>query len=276
MGMKIFDLHNDLLTSEAPKTVREVVKNNEKSGYKSIYALYKGERTLSEITDIYENAKDSGMLYAFEDASYSDTGAFECLCERVKPLYASLCWNDENEFAGGCRSGGGLKPRGVELIKMLDKRHIALDLAHANERTFFEAAEKAERIMCSHTAFDFVKPHFRNIDEKRIERILRRKGIVGVCFVGYFLTDERGLEGKMKGEQAFYEAIDGFLQKFGDDGLCIGSDFYGSDFLVFDDYGSFADRFESAMKRIGAGRESVEKILFRNALDFFGAFDCNG
>ena len=33
MSMKIFDLHNDLLTSEAPKTVREVVKNNEKSGY---------------------------------------------------------------------------------------------------------------------------------------------------------------------------------------------------------------------------------------------------
>ena len=274
MCMKIFDLHNDLLTSEVPKIVREVVKNNEKSGYKSIYALYKGERTLSEVREIYEKTKGAGMCYAFEDASYADTGAFECLCERVKPLYASLCWNDENEFAGGCRSDGGLKPRGVELIKMLDKRHIALDLAHANERTFFEAAEKAEKIMCSHTAFDFVKPHFRNIDEKQIKIILERKGIIGVCFVGYFLTDERGEKAKIKGESAFYEAIDWFLQKFGDDGLCVGSDFCGSDFLVFDDYGSFVDKFERTMKRIGAGRETVEKILFRNALDFFGAFDC--
>lgn len=270
MDIKTFDLHNDLLTCETEKVAREVFKNNEKSGYKSIYALYKGERSLDEITGIYERTKDLGMSYAFEDASYPDVGAFEGLCEEVKPLYASLCWNDENEFAGGCRSCGGLKARGAELIKMLDKRRIALDLAHAGGRTFFEAAERAERIMCSHTAFDFIKPHFRNIDEKQIKKILGRRGIIGVCFVGYFLTDERGTDGKLEGEQAFYEAIDWFLQKFGDDGLCIGSDFYGSDFLVFDGYGSFVEKIGKAMERIGAGRESVEKILFRNALDFFG------
>lgn len=58
MNLKLIDLHNDLLTSgESSKNYNLA----EKSGYKSIYALFKGERKLNEIKEIYSRAVSLGV-----------------------------------------------------------------------------------------------------------------------------------------------------------------------------------------------------------------------
>ena len=266
MNVKIIDLHNDLPTVLSDRTEYQ---NNKKTGYRSIYALYKGERTLEEIKKCYDFAKQSGAEYfAFEDACYKNEEKFFELAEKVKPFYASLCWNYENDYASGCLSTGGLKKSGYKFVKRLNKLNIPLDLAHADRRTFFQALDVADKVLCSHTSFSFICDKKRNIDDEQIKAIIERKGIIGACFVGYFLGAKFGdyKEAKM----AFYRRIDGFLQKYGNKNLCIGSDLFGSDFLAFSSYNEFFNEFcDCFLSGIG-DMKSLEKILYKNALGFFG------
>lgn len=266
MNIKIIDLHNDLPTVLFD---RAEYQNNKKAGYRSIYALYKGERTLEEIIKCYDFAKQSGAEYfAFEDACYPDEGKFFEFAKLLKPLYASLCWNYENDYASGCLATGGLKKSGYKFVNKLNKLNIPLDLAHANRRTFFQALEIADKVLCSHTSFSFVCDKKRNIDDEQIKAIIERKGIIGACFVGYFLGVKFGEYNKTK--IAFYRLIDGFLQKFGDKNLCIGSDLFGSDFLAFSNYDEFFNEFCDYFLSKSGNMKTLEKILYKNAIGFFG------
>lgn len=267
MDVKIVDLHNDLLTECFNLNI---YKNAEKSGYKSIYALYKGERSLAGIKEIYQKAYINGVRnFAFEDSCYAESQELEALIEEIKPRYASLCWNYENDFGGGCKSAAGLKEKGRKFIETLNAIGVPLDLAHANKPTFYEAIEVADKPLCSHTCFSFICDSVRNIDESRIELILKKGGIVGLCFVGYFLSDNAKNKTQKQLENAFYEAIDRYLQKFGINGLCIGSDFFGTDLLAFDSYDSF---YNGICERLSANYsdEVLSAILYRNATRFFG------
>lgn len=266
MDLKLIDLHNDLLTSDGDPQNFFLAQ---KSGYKSIYALFKGERKLNEIKEIYSRAKELGVNnFAFEDSCYDERDEFFSFLKQVNPLYASLCWNYENDFAHGCKTDGGLKRDGRKFIKSLNTLKIPLDLAHSNKQTFFEAGDVAERILCTHTAFSACARSVRNIDDEQIRFILERKGIIGVCFVGYFLEDDPDKRTIKNLESAFFGAIDRYLEKFGTVGLAVGSDFFGSDLLAFPSYDVFYSLF---CEHFSAQANSADlyKITVGNALSFF-------
>ena len=266
MKLKLIDLHNDLLTSGESSNNYLLA---EKSGYKSIYALFKGERNLSDIKEIYSSAVKKGVRnFAFEDSCYDEREEFDLFLTEVGPLYASLCWNNKNDFAHGCKTDGGLKNDGRKFINRLNALNIPLDLAHSNKRTFYEAADAAGQVLCSHTAFSACAGSVRNIDDEQIKYIIGRKGIIGVCFVGYFLEDNPDKRSPKNLESAFFGAIDQYLQKFGTVGLAIGSDFFGSDLLAFTSYESFYSAFCDHFSAQLSG-DDLYKITIGNALAFF-------
>lgn len=83
-------------------------------------------------------------------------------------------------------------------------------------------------------------------------------------FLGVKFGDYNGAK------MAFYRLIDGFLQNYGDNNLCVGSDMFGSDFLAFSSYNEFFNEFcDCFLSKIG-DMKSLEKILYKNALGFFG------
>lgn len=269
MKDKIFDLHNDLLTASSLEEGEIVAKKNKKSGYRSIYAIYKGNISLKQATDICRKAVSFGVSdFAFEDGFYEDEDEFIRLAARVKARYVSLCWNDENAYAGGCKTDVGIKKAGYKFIKRLNENKIPLDLAHASRKTFFDGIEKADGVLCSHAAFDFVNPHVRNLSYEQIKLIIERGGIIGLTFVGYFLLS-KGRSSRASAVEAFYKNVDSYLQKFGDEGLCIGSDFYGSDFLAFEGYRSFIEGFAARLTVGGVPKKSIDNILYGNASAFF-------
>lgn len=266
MNTKLIDLHNDLLTGGGDF---QEYNNAEKSGYKSIYALYKGERSLNDISEIYSCAYSNGVRnFAFEDGCYTESSEFEKLMEKVIPLYVSPCWNYENDFCGGCKSDVGLKEKGRLFIKKLNDINIPLDLAHTNRKTFYQTIDVADNVLCSHTSFSFICDSVRNIDDNQIRIILEKDGVVGLCFVGYFLSENAKAKSQKQLESAFYEAIDRYLQKFGVKGLCIGSDFFGTDLLAFGSYdyfyNSFCDHFSA-----NYSTDVLNAILYKNATVFF-------
>lgn len=278
-----FDLHTDILTSDfnLKRSIRKIC-NNEKLGYKSINAIYKGELSLDDAIKIGKAANKNSIKIAFEDCSYMDfknaslgenfsAVKLDYLAQVLmdfKPLYVSLCWNNENAFASGCKATGGLKSAGKRLIQRLNSKNAVIDTAHANEQSFFEIVKNAKNIICTHTAFKSVYFHVRNLTDEQIKLVIDRNGIIGLVAVGHFLTDEKG--DRKAYENAFYEHIDWFLQKFGSKNLCISTDFYGSDAPVFEngDY-SFVNRVIRFLQSIGATDSEIKGILYKNAETYF-------
>ena len=282
-NIAFYDLHTDILT--ANKKISDLIKeikNNQKLGYKSINAIYKGDLTLENALKKAKIATQNKLGIAFEDCSYGcfaspdfgenfDSEQLEILVNNLtvfNPLYLSLCWNGENAFASGSKSFGGLKPAGKTFIKKLNAKNAVIDTAHANLQSFFEIAENAKKVICSHTAFCSVFPHVRNLTDEQIKLIISRGGIIGLLSVGHFLTGaKRSISAY---ENAFYEHIDWFLQKFGAKNLCIATDFYGSDAPVFlnGDYG-FVSGLSVALEKRGVKQKDINAILYQNAVNYF-------
>lgn len=282
---KIYDLHNDLLTSKSNyKDKIEWTKKIEKVGNRSINAIFNDGYSWQKAKNMASIfSLKQGMMIAFENCCYPDFEAkrygfgfdsnekiiaYANSLMRFKPYYLSLCWNDKSLFASGCACEGGVTSAGLRFIDEINVLGGVLDTAHINERGFYEVVDRAERVICSHTAFSFIFPHRRNVSKEQIRVILQKGGIVGLVAVGHFLTGaKRSINAY---ENAFYRHIDGYLQEFGDLGLTIATDFYGSDAPVFlNESYNFVDLLANRLISRGISENSVKKLLYTNARDFF-------
>lgn len=275
--VKAFDLHSDLPTTAESEKIKIALKCKEQ-GYLVANAIYRGERTFDKSFELANQFVKSGLKVAFEDCCYNDYFAIGesvnhkrliSLCENiasVNPLYVSLGWNFDNLFCGGCRGESGLTHLGREVIEFFNFKNIVIDTAHLNKKSFLEIARLSNKVVCSHTAFNWVYPHKRNIDKEQVRTILDKGGLIGAICVGHFLT---GVKLKSDYKKAYFEHIKSYVELFGVEGLCIGSDFYGSDAPVYEhgDY-SFICQIAQFLLKMGYNQTSVEKVLYKNAMKY--------
>ncbi|MBE5765417.1 MAG: hypothetical protein E7339_07495 [Clostridiales bacterium] len=281
MKIKLVDLHSDLPTADGLNGNNlNIARQNAKSGIFTVNAIYKGNRSLPEGLEIAKNYADSRLPIAFEDGCYQDflEEGSHLIDEQVEklayklcsfnPLYISLGWNYDNLLVGGCAQNGELTKLGEIFISCLNDNKVAVDLAHSNKKSFYQVADRAKKILCSHTAFEWIYPHRRNLDEEQVKLILNRGGVIGLIGVGHFLSGIKNAKGR---ESAFFYQLEGYIKKFGVNGLAIGSDFYGSDAPVFadGDY-AFAEILYSKLSKLGIKSDGVERVLYKNAGLFFG------
>ena len=241
--MRIFDLHNDALTGGG-KTDNDNV----------IYAIW---TTLLDCVDVIKKA-DCGKRIALEDLGGMDIDTAISL----SPLYCGLTWNGFNGLAGAL-TDDELTEKGRYYIEKLNQAEIVIDAAHLNRRSFYQVAEIAEKFICSHTAMNSLNEHRRNLTNDQISVIINKGGLVGLCFVGKFLGEAT--------IERFIAHVDAFIDKFGDENLCIGSDFYGTDDIIegINDYKSF-DKLVLGLIKCGYNDRSIKRILCDNALKYFG------
>ena len=252
------DFHNDILT------VRPLPLGNELEGLDcGVLALYLGKRSIEELFAVARGfRKTGGYELAFEEISGITDEQLETLIS-FRPRYVTLTWNHENDLAHGCKSSGGLKPRGKEVIRRLNRAGIAEATAHLCRQRFFDVCDASDRFVNSHTCFSAVHANARNIDDEQIECLHEAGALVGVTFVGAFLT-----AGKADSENVVRH-VDHYVQKYGAEGVCLGSDFYGTQDLPADllNYKSWDILVEKFLK-IGYNREVIEQILYLNLKNF--------
>lgn len=98
-------------------------------------------------------------------------------------------WNNENKFGGGAkaRKNAGLTSLGKELIEKLVDRKIAIDLSHANEKTFYEIIELCKRlkqkgsdpiVFASHSNVKALCNVPRNLTDDQIYQIKELGGVI--------------------------------------------------------------------------------------------------
>jgi membrane dipeptidase len=139
-------------------------------------------------------------------------------------LYLGLTHHGENRFGGGNTTSTGLKPDGERLLQHLNKRKIALDLAHASDALAFDCLEYITKfnldipVLASHSNFRTVFDHPRNLPDEIAKEIIHRKGLIGMNFLRAFLNNQN--------PDALFDHIRYGLQLGAAESLCFGADYF--------------------------------------------------
>lgn len=269
--MKICDLHNDLITVESFENAAKYLDDNYEYLNKIVLAIWTTHTDFNNFYNInslisrYQLSKfKSKILFGIEDISVLSEKDFDKI-SNLNLFYVSLTWNYDNCLGGGANGQNGLTVKGKNILKILQKNKIVLDTAHLNHKTFWNCLDNFDGfIINSHTCFDSVFNHKRNINDQQINAIISQGGIIGLSLVGDFLTKER-----LAKIEDVVRHIDYFLQKFGDNHLCLGTDFYGTDNLpsnltCYPDL----DILVEYLQKIGYNKDTVEKIFYKNFDNF--------
>lgn len=261
----VADFHNDYLTHSKKE---EIICEYKQKDNVIIGAIFKGERdyvSAKSILNFYLKKKARNLLFAFEDFSYEED--FNNLIHGLldyKPVYVGLTWNYENSLAHGAYSNGKIKSKGIELIKEMNVLKITLDVAHLCEKSFYDALNFTDDIVCSHACFYDINEHSRNLKKKQIDEIVKRDGLIGLTLYKPFLTNANSAD-----VEVVFRHIDYFAENFGLKNLSIGTDFYGcNDFPVgFSDY-DFSITLKHYLLLRGYKEESIDGILYGNLAKF--------
>lgn len=266
--MEIFDLHNDILTSaKNAKKIEKYLKNNTKNTIiTALWTTFFEEQIIFSKIEEYQKLKEKykNIRFSIEDFNFVSTSNFEKIIN-LKPLYVGLTWNKDNALAGGCESFNHLTKFGEHIISKLNENKIVIDTAHLNEKSFMEVVNLSNKVICSHTAFSGVFDHKRNLKDYQIKMIIERGGIIGLCLCADFLSPY-----KKATIEDYAKHIEYFLNKYGDDNLCIGTDFHGTKHLPkgITQYKDFRYLEELLIKK-GYSTETITKIFHKNAQEFF-------
>lgn len=254
----IFDLHNDLLTAKNENEAETVALKYSDEQKGVILAFW--STNYDRIPDFKIPRRDN-LFFAVEDMHFFEFGTSERLLE-LKPVYCGLTWNYDNGLAGGAYSDGRLTEKGKAIVEFLNDNDISVDLAHLNERSFFDVIERAKRPIVSHTFVSDFHDHKRNISFRQIEMLIERNAIIGLTPINDFTGG--GLE-------SFVCGVARLIDKFGDDNFAIGSDLYGSEDYPDElhDYDGYSV-FEKALTDLGYACETIEKITYLNAAKYVG------
>jgi membrane dipeptidase len=171
----------------------------------------------------------------------------------------TLTWNGENELGYGNSLDFGLKPFGFEAIKLLEENNISIDVSHLSDKGFYDVAKTAKKpFIASHSNSRKVCNNRRNLTDEQFDIIKNIKGIVGVNFHKPFVCESGNYTKNL------LKHIEHFLSLGGEDVICIGSDFDGSDIdSTLNSLDKIPTFYEICCDRFGI--EISNKIFYDNA-----------
>ena len=294
--MLVCDLHNDILTSGlSDDGIKAYLDNALKYCEILTMAVWTSESkpSLLSLREIfakyseYAKVKEGRgrVVFAVEDMGFleqssNDKAQMTNLDEFLKlpMVYAGLVWNNGNQFGGGAFSDTGLTAAGKAAVRLFNSSGIALDFAHMNKKTFYQAADLYKKpILCSHTCFQACVDNnaplghiarARNLDDGQVKTIVQSGGLIGLTFVATFLNGTPDCS-----SDDIVRHIDWFVQKYGYKNLAIGTDYFGTkelprDVMDYKDFNVIADK----LLRLGYNAEAVSGIFSGNFQRFLYSF----
>ena len=163
-------------------------------------------------------------------------------------------------YGRGQRDDEGLTAWGFELVRRCEAAGLLVDLAHINQRGFFDACSAATRPpIVSHTGVLGAFEHWRNISDAQLRAVADRGGIIGVIF-------HRRYVGGSDLEYVVKHLLH-ILDVVGEDTPALGSDWDG---MIVPTRGLSDPRglplLTDALLRAGVGGRTIGKILRGNVM----------
>lgn len=185
-----------------------------------------------------------------------------------------LVWSRPNAFAEGVPFrfpstpdiGDGLTETGRRLVAECNRLGILIDLAHLNERGFWDvAAASAAPLVASHSNAYALSANSRNLTDAQLDEIGRSGGIVGVTYHAGMLTEVGGLDPDVPLARVV-DHVDYVVGRIGVDHVGFGSDFDGATVPTELGDASGLQRVAEALRDRGYGSDDVAKLAHGNWL----------
>lgn len=183
-----------------------------------------------------------------------------------------IVWSRPNIFGHGVPfayprspdTGPGLTPAGKDLVRECNRLGVMIDLAHLNERGFWDvAALTTAPLVVTHTCVHAICPSARNLTDRQLDAIRESNGVVGMNFsVGDVRPDgHRNADTPLT---LVAQHIAYLVDRLGIDRVAIGSDFDGATIPAAIGDASGLPHLIDALRQQGFDDEALEKIASKN------------
>jgi membrane dipeptidase len=183
-----------------------------------------------------------------------------------------VVWSRPNAFGHGVPfkfpsspdTGPGLTDAGRELVRACNGLGVLVDLAHMNERGFWDVAGLSEApLVVTHAAVHALCPSARNLTDKQLDAIGESGGVVGITF---YVGDLRA-DGRKDADTPVTEIvrhIEYVADRIGIGHVAIGSDFDGA--LIPREVGDVTGlpRLIAALRDRGYDDAALRKLAHEN------------
>ena len=239
--------------------------------FKKVIDYHKTNKDITQITS--GNSLDDNSLsyvWAVEDARILGNDL-----SRIDYLYGcgvriiTPVWADETVIGGAFNTDKGLTEFGRNAVSRFLQLGIIPDISHSSEKTADEIFSLAEAVnmpvIASHSCAYSVRNHPRNLRDYQFERVKKSGGIVGLSFCIHHLTDTEKTTATM---DDIMRHVEYYLSLGGENILCIGADFDGTDLPEgVDGIQNIPDLYKMIKDKYGI--TIADKIFYENAYGFF-------
>jgi membrane dipeptidase len=180
-------------------------------------------RTAADL-DSVEASDRVGLLLALEGAE--PLGLDPRMADTYWELgvrMVGLTWNRPNVFADGAADspGGGLSSLGRELVDRLLSLGVAIDLAHASERTLEDVLARMTDapVLVSHAGCRALRDTPRNVRDEHLREIADRGGVLGLMALPLVVDPD------MPTIDRLIDHVEHAVEVMGIEGVALGGDF---------------------------------------------------
>lgn len=183
-------------------------------------------------------------------------------------------WSRPNAFGHGVPfrypaspdTGPGLTPAGRNLVRACHRLGILLDLAHLNERGFWDVADLSTApLVVTHTAAHAICPSTRNLTDDQLRAVAASDGVVGMNFEVSSLRPD-GHDDPDTPLDVLVRQVDYLVARLGIDHVAFGSDFDGATMPRAIGDAAGLPRLVSALRDHGYGEPDLRRLAHENWL----------
>jgi membrane dipeptidase len=183
-----------------------------------------------------------------------------------------LTWSRPNEFGHGTPfdfpgspdQGPGLSDAGRGLVRACNELRVVVDLAHLNERGFWDVAELSDApLVASHSNAHALCPSPRNLTDEQLRAVGESGGVVGINFCVAFARED-GADDPDTPLSAIAAHAAHVAEVAGPDAVALGSDFDGATMPHELDKAAKLPALFDALRAFGFDQPELERIALGN------------
>ncbi len=174
-------------------------------------------------------------------------------------------------FPGSPDIGDGLTDAGKALVRECNQLGIMVDLAHLNEKGFFDVARISDApLVVTHADVHAICPSTRNLTDAQIDAVGASGGVIGINFETGNTHPQSSFDADVPLSQ-ITRHIDYIAKRIGIDHVAFGSDFDGADMPASLKDAAGLPALIEQLRNDGYDQNAIEKIAYKNWLRVFKA-----
>lgn len=220
--------------------------------------------TYEDIIAADSTGKMAGILHLEGAEALGSDSEILSLLYRMGLRSLGLTWNNRNLLADGVGeepNAGGISSKGKEIIYLMEKLGIMLDLSHISVKSYYDALKLYSKpVLVTHANARALCNHRRNLNDGQLKALAENGGVIGINQVPDFI--------KENGKPQLNDLLDHIVyisELIGVEHVALGSDFDGADVLLMKGVEEYS-RWPQLLLDRGFTPVETDMILNENAL----------